>query len=313
MANKVTIPFINPLQFYKQAPSVDARYNSRLFDNWYFSDTILAWEQKVNWHQPWQLVDLLHLQLFTNVGPVTLKLYNEDGTLRDTIPFDQLVPNFNEPDLYIYEVDVDMSGYEEGCYYFTIGFGSPVQLTLQSENIVLSEKIENTLHLEYSHPTFREDMIFETGIQPKMRIPGVLKYNNRITQDTSFIDQPLNATMIKSVSSRKWTLHLGGEFFGASGVPPYFFDKVSVILGCRTVLLDSTGYTKNQPDMDLIEVEGVAMVAGKIDLRPSLNRASTHYENNEPTGRKVAVMVNVDSKGFGMDTGGSETVIADVE
>ena len=306
MANKVIYPAINPLQFYKQVPDTDDRYNSRLFDNWYFSDTILPWEQRVDWHQPWQLSDVLHLQIHSNYGPINLKLYTEAGDLVDTIAFTQIMPNFNEPDMFIYEVDVDMDGYDEGCYYFTIAFGSPVVLTMQSENIMLSEKLEPTLQIEYSHPSFREDMIFETGIQPKIRIPGALKYKGRKSQDTTYEDQPLNATMIRSKSYPVYELSTGP-------IPPYLFDKIALILGCRTLLIDAIGYTKNQPEMDMLEVEDVALVGGKIVLRPSNNRSSVHYENEAPAGRQVAVMINVDSKGFGTDTGGSETVILDVE
>lgn len=309
MANTVIYPAINPLQFYKQVPSSDDRYNSRLFDNWYFSDTILPWEQRVDWHQPWQLSDVLHLQLHCNFGPVNLKLYTEDGTLVDTIAFSQVMVNFNDPDLYIYEVDVDMSGYPEGCYYFTITFGSPVTFTMQSEKILLSENLENTLQIEYSHPSFHEDLIFETNIQPKIRIPGVLKFKGPASKNTLYEDQPMNMQLIRSINYRVWTLDIGA----GKGIPDYFADKIDRILGCRTLLIDGIAYTKIDGSLDPSSVEDYPLRGWKIDLRPTTNRAAVHYENNEPAGRQVAVMINVDSKGFGTDTGGSETVILDVQ
>lgn len=309
MPNRVIYPAINPLQFYKQVPDTDSRYNSRLFDNWYFSDTILPWEQQVDWHQPWQRSDNLHLQLHSNYGPINLKLYTEAGALVDTIQFSQIMVNFNDPEMYIYEVDVDMSGYDEGCYYFTITFGNPVALTFQSEKIILSDSLESTLLLEYSHPSFREDMIFETDIQPKMRIPAILKFKGPASKNTVYEDQPLNLTVIRSLNYRVFTLDIGA----GKGVPDYMADKIDRILGCRTLLIDGVAYTKIDGSIEPAAVEDYPLRGWRIDVRPSVNRASAHYENEEPQGRTVAVMINVDSKGFGTDTGGSETVITDVE
>lgn len=309
MANKVKIPALNPLQFFVETPTTDDRYNSRLFDTWSFSDTILPWEHRVDWHQPWQLSDLLNMQLQSNYGPVTLKLYTEDGTLTDTILFDQIRVNYNDPEMYIYEVDVDMSDYPEGCYFFRLTFGSPVTLTLRSEMIFLSEYIESTLQLEWSHPTFREDMIFETGIQPKMRIPGVLKFKGPASKNTLYEDQPLNMTVIRSQNFRVWTLEIGA----GKGIPDYMADKIDKILGCRTLLIDGVAYTKQDASIEPQAIDDYPLRGWRIDLRPALNRASVNFENDEPAGRQVAVMINVDSKGFGYDTGGSETVITDVE
>ncbi len=309
MANQVKYPILNPLQFYKQVPDTDSRYNSRLFDGWYVEDTILPWEQQVKWHQPWQKSDVLHLQLHSNYGPIVLKLYTEAGILTDTISFNQGLPNHNDPTLFIWEVDVDMGGYAEGCYYFTISFGSPVVLTFQSEKIVLSENIENTLLLEYSHPSFREDMIFETGIQPKMRIPATLKFKGPASKNTLFEDTPLNQTLVKSVNYRTWTLVIGGT----EGIPDYLADKLDRILGCRTLLIDGVGYTKADASIEPNAIDEYPLRGWRIDLRPANNRASIHYQNEELLGRTVAVMINVDSKGFGTDPGGSETVITDVD
>jgi len=309
MPNRVTLPAINPLPFYKQTPDTDERYNSRPFTEWYFSDTIFPWEERVSWHQPWQLSDNLHLQLQTNNGPVNLKLFTESGLLVDTIPFSQIRPNFNDPDMYIYEIDVDMSGYDEGCYYFTISFGNPVTLVLQSELIKLSENIENSLLLEYQHPTFREDMIFETDIFPAVRTEGGIKFKGPASKNTIYEDQSLNSTLIRSVNYGVWTLIIGNEF----GVPDYFADKIDKILGCATLLVDGIAYTKIDGSIEPNESENYPMRGWKIDLRRAINRASGQYENDEAQGRSVAVMINVDSKGFGADTGGSETVIFDVE
>lgn len=302
-------PFINPMQFYKETPDSSSRYLTKDFEDWYFSDTILPWEQRVSWHQPWQKSDTIKDQLHTNNGPVTLLMYDEDDNLIDTIPYNQVMPNFNDPTLFIWQVDVDLSGYDEGCYYFKITFGSPVNLTLRSENIILSDNIENTILLEFSQSTYREDMIFETGIQPTIRIPAVKKFKGPASKNTLYEDQVLNMSMLRSINYRVWTLSIGG----GKGIPDYMADKIDRMLGCKTVLLDNKYYIKTEGSLEPSEEDSYPLRGWTIDMREKTNRASRHFENTTAVNTVVSVMVNVDSKGFGADTGGNETVITDVE
>jgi hypothetical protein len=306
---RIIIPHLNPLQFYKELPDVSARFNTRDFDDWYFSDTILPWQQKVHWCQPWQLSDNLKLQLQSTISPVNLLLFNYEGGLVDTIPFNQMQQSENDPELFIYQIDVDMSGYPQTSYYFQIQFGSnPVVLTLQSENINLSEKIENTILLEYTNPTFIGEMIFETGIQPSVRIPAVKKYKGPASKNTIFEDQVMDQSLVRSVNYRIWTLSIGGS----KGIPDYFADNIDRYLSCKTVLIDGKYYTKVDASIEPNEVDNYPMRGWKIDMRERNNAGSRLYENNEAQNTKVAVMVNVDSKGFGADTGGNETAISNV-
>lgn len=309
--NTLIFPFINPLAFYKETPDEDDRFVSREFTDWYFANTILDWQQDVEWCQPWQTSDIIHLQLQSTYGPVSLIMYRySDDLVIDTIPFSEVLPNANDPDLKIFEVDVDLSTYDPGKYYFKITFGSPVALTLKSENIELSERIENSLLLEYSHPSFREDMIFETGIQPGIRVAGSITYDKTASKDTLFEDQPLNMEMLRSVNYRLWKLNLGGTF----GIPDYMADKISRMLGCSTLLVDGKYYAKQEgASLDPNEIDEYPLRGWSISLREKLNRASRTYEDEIAANAQVAVMVNVDSKGFGADTGGNETVIQDVE
>lgn len=309
MANNIKFPFINPLQFYKQTPDTQDKYRSRHFDDFYVDDTILPWEQHVDWEQPWQLSDNLHLQLMSNYGPINLRLYNDSDELIDTIAFSQGVPDYNDATLFIWEADVDMSGYTPGCYYFTISFGNPIAIVLQSEMINLAAEIENTLLLEYEHFEFREDMIFETGIAPKVRIPAVLKFKGPASKNTLYEDQSLNQEVIRAENFRLWNLSIGTTF----GVPDYFADKLDRILGCSSLLIDGKYYAKNDGSISPNEIDNYPLRGWSIELREKLNRASRHYEDETAQNTTVSVLINVDSKGFGADTGGNETVIVDVE
>ncbi len=49
-----------------------------------------------------------------------------------------------------------------------------------------------------------------------------------------------------------------------------------------------------------------------VELRERYNRRSRTYENNVPLNGTVAIAVNVDSKGFGNNNSGSQTIVIDV-
>lgn len=309
--NTLIDSMLNPVQFYKQVPDEDPRFLTKDMDDWYFGDTIREWEERVCWNQPFQTSDVIHLQLQSTYGPINLRIHRRsDDAIIDTIPYEQGAESENQPGMFIYEIDVDMSIYPAGEYYFTRTFGTPVVLMQQSENIELSVRNENTLYLEYKHFQFREDMVFETGIFPGIRIPGMKKFKNPASKDTVYEDQVLNMETLRSVPFRIWTLLMGA----GEGIPDYLADKLNRILGCSTLLIDGKEYTKAEgAEMEVIEIEDYPMRAWKVDMREKRNRASRIYEDETAQNATVAVMISVDSKGFGADQGGNETVVQDVD
>ncbi len=307
----ILLPFINPLTFYQVNPATDDRFRSRDMDDVKFSDTILPWQEKVDWLQPWQTSDVLHLQLQSTYSPINLKLIRiSDDAVIDTIAFSQIRQNYNDPTLYIYEADVDMSAYDEDGYYFILEFGAPAAISFVSENIVLSEIIENTLLCEYKHFEFREDMIFETGIFPGIRIPATKKFDKTAAKNTVYEDQVLDTEVLRSINYRIWKLIIGGSY----GVPDHIADKMSRILGCSDLLIDGKYYAvADGATLEANEVDNYPMRGWRVDLREKINRASRLFSAETSQNAELAVMVNVDSKGFGNDTGGSETVVVDVQ
>lgn len=309
MANRVIISKILPLQFYLEDRVEDPKYISKHLDDWFFSETILPWQQKTRYKQPVHFADLISLQLQSNVGPVNLKLYRSDGGLVDTIPFQQVLQNASDPAMYIYEVDVEMNIYGAGDYYFMISFGSPEVVSLISETIKLSEKIENTLLLDYSHYKFYQDMIFETEWVGAMRIPGVFKLESVESNNTLFEDQDSDTEMLDSVPFDVWQLRIGLAF----GIPDYLARKINRILGCSSLQIDGKYYTRMEGQkMERLVQKDYPMSAWTINLRESINRSSRIYENDVAQEGFLAVMVNADSKGFGADNGGNETIITDI-
>lgn len=310
MANRVIISKIMPLQFYLEAPPEDPQYISKHLDDWWFSETILPWQQKTCYKQPVHKADLLSMQLQSSVGPINLKLYRMDGGLADTIPFQQLQQNVNDLTMFIYEVDVDMSIYPANDYYFMISFGSPEVLSLVSETIKLSEKIENTVLLEYEHYKHYQDVIFETGYLGAMRAPAILKYETPDGIDVLFEDQDSDSEMLESVPFDIWQLRIGL----AAGIPDYLARKINRLSRCSSFRIDGKYFTRIEGQkMDRLAQKDYPMSAWTVDLREQINRSSRIYENGEAQEGFLAVMVTADSKGFGTDNGGNETIITDVE
>lgn len=302
---------LNPIQFYKEVPDEDAQYNSRHMDDWYFSDTILPWEERVCFDQPWQQNDLIQLQMQCNYGPVNLEVYDAaTDLLVDTASFQQIMANFNDPTLFIYELDLALNVYPVGTYYLKVKFGSPVVLTLKSENIILSEKHENTLLLNYSHYKMYGDLIFETGFASSIRIFATNKLKSFKSVRTSYKDQLQNPQTVRSVNSRVWNLVIGGT----EGIPDYLADKLFEILGCSNLQIDGKYYVINPgAEMEPNEVENYPMRGWSIEMLQKINRSQRIFENEQSQDVFVAVMANSDSKGFGADNGSNETVIIDVQ
>lgn len=307
---EVKIPFINPLQWYLDEPEESERFLSKDFVDWLLPETILPWQQKLCWNQPWQHSDTIHDQIQSTYGPLNLRIYKSDDSLIDTIPYNQLAQNASDPRFWLYEIDVSMSIYPEGLYYCKLEFGNPVALRLRSNSIYVAARIENSLLLECQHYKFREDVIFETDILLGMRVPGIKKYKSTPSKDTVYENQVLDIETLRSVNFRLWELRIGL----ARGIPDYVADKISRMLGCSRFLIDGKEYTKNEgAKMERIELERYPLSAWTVEMREKRNRASRYYQNETAQNASIVVMLNVDSKGFGADTGGNETVITNVD
>jgi len=310
MANKLIYSSSNPLQMFVPDLSQDSRYNSKDFIDFDFPDTILPFEQATSFCQPWQLNDTIQLQLLTNVGPVQFKIRDcRTNAVIDTLLFAQILESENEPGLFIYEVSVPLNLYEEGCYYVELNFGGGIFI-LRSGDLNFAELHEGTLLAEYQHFENREDLYFETGFFPSVRIPATNRFDKPSQKATVYEDQILNLSALRSVKYRLWNLVIGGSF----GIPDYFADMIGGIIGNSDFRIDGKSFTvadgeEMEPNgLDLYPMRGWA-----VKLRERYTRGGRVYENDEPINAEMVVMINVDSKGFGNSNTGSQTAIIDVQ
>jgi hypothetical protein len=304
-------PFLNPVQFAKMTPDTIPQYVSKHLDDWLFPDTILNFEQQVCFKQQWQTSDSIRLQFQSNYSPLNLKLIRaiDDAVLYD-VNLAQVRQNLDDPEYFIYQADVALNAFAAGYYYLKLSVGVGAVLILVSNIFEISELCENTLLLEYQHRKYYADVFFETGFAPSIRVPGILKLKEPRSIDTVYEDQEANMEMLKSIPYSLWNLSIGPD-----GIPPAMIKRLNFILGCSGLRADGRYYTKNDgAKLEENTVEFYPMSGWSIELREKLNRSSVIYENEMVIDSSIAVVANVDSKGFSPnDAGGSVYQVEDIQ
>jgi hypothetical protein len=297
MSNRIYIPFINPLRFVDAARTNQVQYNTKQFDDYLFREQILDFEQNVCWRQPFSPNDIISLQLSANYSPIQVSFVGAKyGNTLSTFSLTSSIRNTYQPDYFLYEQNFNISDLPEGCYYVRIDAGSPVQKTLLSETFSISSNIKNTLFLEYENSSFYEDVIFETGIKFGMRIPGFIAAYEPASKDVVYEDQVLDNTILSSIPYRTFKLFVGA----GQGVPDWLIDKVNRIMGCDTVTIDGKGFSK--PDgskWEKAEEVNYPMRGWTLPLREAINRKSSIFDSEGSTDKRIIVVHNIDSKGFG--------------
>ncbi|MES2620167.1 MAG: hypothetical protein V4615_04875 [Bacteroidota bacterium] len=301
---------LSPIQYHRINPANLPQFMSKHMDRFPFVDTIKEWEQFTRYEQIFYTLDSIRQQFTTNYGPLSLSLVDKDDAVFYGGNFQQKQQNKYEPETFVYEHDLALNVYEPGIYFLKLECGSPVNLTLISEPIIISNKVKNTLLLGYSHHAYYGGIIFQTGFSPYLRLPATLRLKTPSSKDTLFEDQPLNMTMIERRPFDVWELLIGG----ATGIPDYLIRKLNHIFGCSTLSIDGILYTIAEgAKWEERRQERFPKRGWSIDLREKYNRAANVYENDDLLQGQIAVVANVDSKGFGADdSGGSIYQILDL-
>ncbi len=306
MPNKLYISPLNPVKFHENEPEFPSQYLSRFFDEVPFEDTIEAWEQYVHFCQPFQKSDSIKIQVQSDYAPIKVQIINRHGTVVDENILSQVAQNELEPTMFIYETSFDLDDLEEGQYNLKMLCGNPVLQTLISEPIYVKETHNNSVYLEYTNPRFYADWIFETGLQPSIRVWGKIKYKQPASKDTFYEDQVLDMTLLNSVPYRLWELILGSSH----GIPDYLIDKLNYVLGCKTITIDGRGFTKNEgAKLEEKTVEDYPMRGWVIEMRESRNIARKTFDNDGLNLGPDSFVVSVDSKGFSMNDEGTDNII----
>lgn len=308
MANILYYPNLNPIKFY--LPSPDTTYESRDIDDFEFFDSIAEWEEHVDYCQPWNKTDQTKLQLMADFGPHNLVIKDLDGITITTIPFNQIAQSQDQPGLYIYECPIDFNLLDVGQYRFYHEAGLDDKLIVRSRIQDICTRHKHSLLLEYYHFQYHEGVVFETGFKPKFRVEGANKFKSPASIGEDFEDQTLDESLLSAIPYRVYELIIGD----AKGVPPDVIDLVNMIFTCTTVNIDGKGFVKPiENKWEENQQDGYPAKGWRTELRPAVNRTTRIYNNNDPQNSKVSIVINADSKGFGLDTGGTNTQVLDVQ
>jgi hypothetical protein len=291
MANRLYIPYLNPLNFVEVDPVEIPQYLTKHMDDYFLRERLNPW-QSGSYSQPWQINDTISLQFQNNIGQLQVDVINCEQEVQLSFLMQQKQQNKYEPDYFIYESNTALTPLDPGKYFFLITVGGGLKILI-SELSEVSEIIENSVLLEYSNRSYYGNMIFETGITPSIRIRGLLRLKESAAKDTIYEDQILDAVIIQSKPYRVW------EFI-VFAIPDWMIDKLTWILGCSNFRIDGKYFTKNEgAKWEETDNIGAGTLKGyKIELRESINRNSKIFTTAENENEELTIVLNTDSKGF---------------
>jgi hypothetical protein len=269
---------LNPVKFILYTPDTDSEYLSRHMDDFFYYETIKPWQQRKSYYQPWMNVDTISLQFQSELNPVKISLIDIDERVYHSVNMTMGAYVFDNPNLHIYEISLPLTSYDPGLYFLKIEAGpltdGAYPVTLISEPLEIAAVHKHTVLLEYQHYEYYNDIAFETGFAPELRVRATLKYKNPTSKDTLFEDQPLNLKMLQSKPFRIWELKIGG----ATGIPDYLADALNRILGCSSILIDGKPYTKSEgAKMEESTQSNYPMRGWSVELRETENKVSNTY------------------------------------
>ncbi len=294
--SRIYIPHINPLQIVEVDPIEIPQYNFKHMDDHWWIDRLSQWQNPDQYKAPWQSNDVVSLQFQNNMGQLQVQIVNCQNQAAATFLMDQKQQNKYLPDYFIYESNSALTGLS-GTYFFIIRAGSsPVKKTFISEPINIQATQPDTILFEYVNRAFYQNLVFETGISPSLRVHGFLRLKDMPAKDTLYEDQVLDMVMVQSKPYRVWELYIGAP----QQIPDYLIDKITRVLGCSDARIDGKFFTKNE-GFKWEEADNLwnnALKAYKCELRESINRDSKIYDTEVDTNEELTLLVNSDSKGF---------------
>lgn len=298
------LPYILPIQLVKVDPAQIAQYLSRHIDDWMLQNRLNRFQDRATYANQWLQADSIYLQFPSNSGQPQVQVIDCNRTAHITQLMIQRQQNTLDPLTYIYESSTALSTLPVGFYWFYVTSGSVV---LISEPIEVCDTIDLSLLVQYKHRKNYAGVIWETGIEFNMRIPGILRQKPMASKDVVYEDQVLNMTMIKSTPYRLWELVLGA----GSNTPDYIMNTMTWVLGCSSCKIDGRYYSKNdgfkweQSD----EQYNNALYSYRGEIREMLNRDSKIINPPANTNEQVTIIGAVDLKGFAdTDFGGSSNI-----
>lgn len=309
MSSQLYYPILNPLQAVDVTPAQDTTvYATRHIDDFLYSDQIYRFQNKIPFLQPFVSKDPLRIQVESNYAPIRMDLEDQYGRIQTgfSVTMTQARANKYQPGFYVYEANISLQGLGCGPWRYRITPAGDVTKQLKTEWFQIINDPYGTIAIDYYNSSYHGDVIFETGIQFRLRVPGFIVYNDPGTKLVAYENQPLNQTIVSARKFRQATFFLGD----GSGVPPWMMDKVAASYTCDNWSLDLKPFAivdgkvtvNNDPDM---------LLAGyNFNIREGLNRQSKIVSGDQDPNKKITIIYNIDGRLFSdVSANAGETVI----
>lgn len=282
---KIYIPVYNPVRFYRFEPTLNDRYNSRLLKDFQYEHTVLDFQNSNDWTQPWQVGDVIRLQIMSDTPGLVLKAIDCNKQVLAEQAFVQKMTNWKETGTETYEAEIKIT--TEYKFYLSVWLNDKIILISDPQQSY--DELGNSLLCEYKHRKNINDLAFDTGIIFELRVPSVLSEPLPNSEIINYINQRHDRTLINAAQwlAYKWTI---GD---AYGVPNYFIEILNNAIGVSEFYLDGTLYSRAEDNakFDRIGDSLYAMAGWTILLTESKNRTSYIY-NISDTSSSDDLLIN---------------------
>lgn len=289
-------------------PPSSPLYATKHIDDWLFKDQIYKFQEKILFLQPWLSQDIIKLQFESNYAPIQLDLYDQYGRRQTgySASATQVRANKYLPGFSVYEASLTLAGLGRGPYRYIVTPGNDSTKAQKSEWFNIAPTYDRTILLKYWNTYAHGDVLFETGIQFTIRIPGYIEYDAPGNKVVVFENQPLNQTLVSGRRFRQIILHVGD----GSGVPPWMIDKVNAAWCCNNVELDNKPMALTDGKWNVSGEDDNPLKAYSMNIREGLNRSSKIVTGDSDPLKKITIISNIDGRLFSdVSANAGETVI----
>lgn len=277
------IPPINPIRFIQPGGRLDRLSAAELLN---------SFQQPECYAQKWQTDDVTTIQVLSEFE-FTFRLFD----LATAGEVDAIVPVLMDTSIVgqsfsVYQVTLSFAGLDPGYYYCQVDYTdeNEEEISLISEPLNVEEEHPETLLFSYRNSENNFSVVFDTGIEFRVRVEGVIELFNPETDDVIYNDQMRNATLLDSIPYRSWTLYIGN----APGVAYWMCDLINRVMSCDGVEIDGDAYTKKVGSAwEMKRAEEYPLAGMTVEIVPVENRFMQRIKTGSGTGTNPGDIIAV--------------------
>lgn len=300
MDNLLYDPELNPVIFYDEARATTDEYQTPHFEDFPWDERGHDWLQGGAIKRVWQTTDIIEGQFSAQFDPIIISLLDIHGVAQITLPALIGLPNIYYPNTWSFEYSMSLAGLPTGCYRMKrlSGTGGTQKTHYTDWMYISADPIPGTLWVKYWHDRFFKDVIFETGKEFGLRIPGWLDYDRqaRKTKKELYRDETYNQTVLNSKSAKNIPVYFGDEF----GLPTDLTNILELAWECNHVEIDNKPFAIAEgAEIEFIDIEGYRNRGMHTVVEPGINRGSRITTITSDATKKLTYGIMVDKKVFG--------------